>query len=63
MAMESVNNSVQTICGKLYLDSKTADVYFTFATEPDSDQIERVPAHKNILSVGSIRRDVLWIID
>lgn len=47
--MGSVNNTARTICGKLYLDSKTADLNFTFGTGPS----DRVPAHKSILLVGS----------
>lgn len=49
--MESVNHTIPANCGRLYLDSKTADVHFIFGA--DSSPCERIPAHKNILSVGS----------
>lgn len=39
-----------TILEKMYLDSKTADVYFVFDSEL---QPERVPAHESLLSSGS----------
>lgn len=35
-------------CEKLYLDARTADVYFVFNSK--SDAIVKIPAHKNILS-------------
>jgi hypothetical protein len=37
---------------KLYLDDKTADICFLFET-CDDGAIERIPAHKLILSTGS----------
>lgn len=49
---ENSSSSHTSLCSsiihQLYLDEKTADVYFEFG-----DGIERVPAHKNILSTGS----------
>lgn len=36
---------------KLYLDTETADVHFTFGS--DDDAIKSIPAHKNILAAAS----------
>lgn len=39
-------------CEKLYLDTKTSDVFFIFRSEKN-EEIEKVPAHKCILSATS----------
>lgn len=46
----SVYENQLTPCGseKIYLDNKSADVFFTFISE--GGQLEKVPAHKHILS-------------
>lgn len=45
-------------CEKLYLDARTADVFFVF--ESDEEDSVRVPAHKNILSVNSEAFDAMF---
>ncbi|XP_055306224.1 BTB/POZ domain-containing protein 6-A-like [Sitodiplosis mosellana] len=52
------NDQVQQTCQKLYLDSRTADVHFVF--DLDSDHPEKVPAHKNILSIRSPVFDTMF---
>lgn len=73
MADNNVFECENVLCGskieKLYLDLRTADVYFVF-----SNDVDRLPAHKNILSVGSsvfeamfygslIEKDDILIVD
>lgn len=51
IVLEHVNPGVHQKIEKLYLDEKSADVYFIFGI--DTENSERVPAHKNILALGS----------
>lgn len=45
------DRTIGRIHNKLYLDARTADYFFEFAS--DTDQPVRVPAHKSILAAGS----------
>lgn len=47
------NEHAREITEKLYLNATMADVYFTFGNG-DSTDLEKVPAHKIILSAGSL---------
>lgn len=52
---EEENFSVCCNFQRLYMDYRTADVYFIFSNDND-----RIPAHKNILSVGSMVFDAMF---
>ncbi|XP_055306141.1 BTB/POZ domain-containing protein 3-like [Sitodiplosis mosellana] len=45
-------------CEKLYMDTRTADVFFVF--EFDDEDTVKVPAHKNILSANSGAFDAMF---
>lgn len=45
-------------CEKLYLDHRTCDVFFVFKSE--TDEIEKLPAHKSILSATSEVFDAMF---
>lgn len=45
------NDFVRNNCGKLYLNSATADVFFELNV--DTEDYEQIPAHKILLSIGS----------
>lgn len=47
------NDHAREIIEKLYLNANMADVFFTFSNG-DSTDLEKVPAHKIILSAGSL---------
>lgn len=46
-------------CEKLYLDNRTKDVFFIFQSKKN-EEIEKVPAHKNILSAISPVFDAMF---
>lgn len=49
--------------GKLYLNSKTADVHFKFGSDDDESSIIRVPAHKKLLAIVSNVFDAMFYGD
>lgn len=50
MSINLENNSVSTVCGKLYLNAELADVQFVFDTDGEP---QKLPANKAILAVQS----------
>ena len=47
------NRVVSSNVENLYLDAETADAIFVFGSNGTDGKIERVPAHKNLLSIAS----------